>query len=1264
MNPENMKKISSAATGLAMWVGAMYLYHGVAKEVGPKKAKLEEMNALLNAANAKLAEKQAMLKEVLDKVAMLQQQCDETVAEKNRLVAESEQTALRLVNAEKLTVGLSAEGVRWKETLVTLGKQRMDLIGDAILACACISYYGPFTGIYRNELVARWTDFCKDQGIPCSDDPTLAKTLGDPVRIREWQGFKLPSDDLSTNNGILVTTAKRWPLMIDPQMQANIWIRKMEEKNGLRVTTMADINLLRVVEDCIRNGKPLLIEDCRESLEPAIEPVLQRAVFKEGNRTLIRLGDSNVDYDELFKLYMTTKMPNPHYLPETCIKVTIINFTVTMDGLTDQLLGDVVVAERPEVEEKNAKLIMQMSADKKKLAEIEADILFRLSNSKGNILDDVELIETLASSKRFSTIIKERLQQAEVTEVEIKEARMGYITAAVRGAIIYFVIADLADIDPMYQYSLQFYKELFNKCIADSEKNDDLDTRLATIIEYSTRACYANVCGGLFEKDKVLFSSLLCFQILRNAGEIGANEWSLFVRGAGIVDRSNQPANPQPARISEASWDILYKAESDVGAEGGDEAVRPYAGLLASITQEWDKSWFAWATCDDPINTPLPAPFDKTVNEFQKMICIKVFHEHQMLLACNNYTRIKFGDPLADSPSRTIEEIYAELDNKKPCIFVLSTGADPSGMLFKFQAVMKKKMELVSLGQGQGPVAEQLVADGCKSGDWVLLQNCMLAKSWMSDLEAMVFGLAENSEDNHPEFRLWLTSKPAPYFPVSVLQNGIKMTNEPPKGIRANLVRSYANLIKPEDFETCKMKNEFKMILCGLCFFHANILERRKFGPLGWNIRYAFDESDLETSIAIMRRFLNEQDEIPWDALRFVTGQINYGGRVTDDWDRRCITTILQTSMKEEVLTAGFKFSPSGVYYSPEPGSYEDYKTYFGSLLAVDDPEVFGMHQNANTTFMTAESQALMGSVLSLQPRSGGGGGAAKSPDEIVLEAAAALKEQVPGYLLDDDAGATTFVIQPNGLLTSLATVLKQEMVKFNRLLKRMNGSLSDIEKAIGGFILMTTDLDDMYTSLMNNQVPPIWMKVSFASLKTLGSWMKDTVFRLEFMSGWLVNGLPIVFPLPVFFFPQGFMTGTLQTFARKHMVAIDTLKFKFAVLHDDSPLLEEGPDDGVICDGMFLEGARWDSPSWLVEVSRVGEMFTGLPKVHFAPEVDHVLGPGLYECPVYKTAARKGVLSTTGMSTNFVIAVELPTDVDPDTWIKYGMAALLNLSD
>ena len=208
----------------------------------------------------------------------------------------------------------------------------------------------------------------------------------------------------------------------------------------------------------------------------------------------------------------------------------------------------------------------------------------------------------------------------------------------------------------------------------------------------------------------------------------------------------------------------------------------------------------------------------------------------------------------------------------------------------------------------------------------------------------------------------------------------------------------------------------------------------------------------------------------------------------------------------------------------------------------------------------------------------------------------------------------------------------------------------------------MSSDLDDMYVGLMNNQLPPIWEKVSFATMKTLGSWMKDALSRIEFMRTWLVNGLPVSFPLPVFFFPQGFMTGTLQTFARKYMVAIDTLSFKFGICGFDPP--ETHPEDGVLCSGMMLEGAKWDPDAAMVVDSVLGEMYTPLPIVHFIPAVGHVIAPTSYACPIYKTAVRKGVLSTTGMSTNFVVAVELPTAVDPDTWVLAGVAALLNLTD
>ena len=119
---------------------------------------------------------------------------------------------------------------------------------------------------------------------------------------------------------------------------------------------MNDPNMLRSLESCIRIGAPLLVEDIGEFLDPALEPVLQNATFNQGGRLLIRLGDSDVDYDVNFKIYFTTKLPNPHYLPEVCIKVTVINFTVTFDGLEAQLLGDVVRKERPDVEERKNNL--------------------------------------------------------------------------------------------------------------------------------------------------------------------------------------------------------------------------------------------------------------------------------------------------------------------------------------------------------------------------------------------------------------------------------------------------------------------------------------------------------------------------------------------------------------------------------------------------------------------------------------------------------------------------------------------------------------------------------------------------------------------------------------------------------------------------------------------------------------------------------------------------------------------------------------------
>jgi dynein heavy chain len=268
--------------------------------------------------------------------------------------------------------------------------------------------------------------------------------------------------------------------------------------------------------------------------------------------------------------------------------------------------------------------------------------------------------------------------------------------------------------------------------------------------------------------------------------------------------------------------------------------------------------------------------------------------------------------------------------------------------------------------------------------------DCHLSVSWLPKLEEYLE--AKTGTGEHPDYRLWLTSSPTAAFPVAVLQNGVKLTMEPPRGIKAQLRQTFLDL-SAKEWDGSTKPGDFKQLLFACAFYHSVALERRKFGPLGWNTKYAFDESDLETSIAVLRRFLVDQETLPWDALNYVTGQINYGGRVTDDWDRRCLMSMLSIYMVPEILTDGYTFSASGKYYSPPEGSMSDALAYFDSLPTTDDPEVFGMHTNANVTFNTNESLLLMATLLSLQPRASGGG-TGKTSDDVVVESQAQMVER------------------------------------------------------------------------------------------------------------------------------------------------------------------------------------------------------------------------------------------------------------------------------
>ncbi|XP_071083415.1 dynein axonemal heavy chain 12-like isoform X1 [Haliotis cracherodii] len=1249
-DPAKVANASSAAEGLCKWILAMEIYDRVAKVVAPKKAKLAEAEDELKKTMALLNEKRAELAAVEKRLADLKSTFQEMTEKKERLSTQVDLCGKKLVRAEKLIGGLGGEKDRWTVAANNLQQIYNNLLGDVLISAGVIAYLGPFTSAFRESSTTNWVKICTEKKIPCSADFSLSKTLGEPIKIQAWNIAGLPKDSFSIDNGVIVANSRRWPLMIDPQGQANKWVKNSEKDSNLSVIKLSDGDYMRTLENCISFGNPLLLENVAEELDPSLEPLLLKQTFKQAGVDMIRLGDNVIEYSQDFRFYITTKLRNPHYLPEISTKVSLLNFMITPEGLEDQLLGIVVAKERPELEEERQALIVTSAANRKQLKEIEDKILHTLSASEGNILEDESAIQILDSSKILSDEISKKQKIAEETEKKIETSRMGYRPIAKHSSILFFSIADLPNIDPMYQYSLIWFVNLFVMSIQDSNKSKILEKRLRYLKDYFSYQLYDNVSRSIFAKHKLVFAFLLCAKQLLARNDLDLEEFMFFLTGGVGLD--NKLANPAPSWLSDKSWDEICRLSD----------LKHFKKFKEHFMKNTDK-WREFYNNKEPNKAELPDPYHSQLNEFQKMIVLRCIRPDKIAPAITDFVMDKLGKKFVEPPPFDLAKSYVDSNQTTPLIFVLSPGADPTMSLLKFaddKGYGGNKFNSISLGQGQGPIASKMIEKARADGTWVLLQNCHLAVSWMTALEKICEDF--NTENTHPEFRLWLTSYPSDKFPVTVLQNGVKMTNEPPTGLRQNLLQSYLNdpISDEEFFRGCPGKElQFEKLLFGLCFFHGLVQERRKMGPIGWNIPYGFNESDLRISIRQLQMFINEYDEVPYDAVSYMTGECNYGGRVTDDWDRRCLLTILDDFYNAHIIMdPKYKFSASGVYFSPPKGSYKDYVQFIKNLPQNQHPEVFGMHENVDISRELQETNLLFASVLLTQGRSGGGGGG--KTDDKLSDISADILAKLPSDYDIEEATKKFPVVYSE----SMNTVLVQEMERFNRLLTIIRSSLQNLQKAIKGLVVMSSELEDMAGSLLIGRQPAMWAKRSYPSLKPLGSYITDFLERLKFLQNWYDSSKPPVFWVSGFFFTQAFLTGVMQNYARKYTIPIDKLAFDFEVLVHDT--LSEAPEDGAYIVGLFLDGARWDKNSGCLTEQLPKILNDAVPIIWLKPCLQEKIDVSnkRYKCPVYKTSERRGTLSTTGHSTNFVMAILLPTEKPIQHWVKRGTALLCQLNN
>uniref|UniRef100_A0A8C8CZV8 AAA+ ATPase domain-containing protein n=1 Tax=Oncorhynchus tshawytscha TaxID=74940 RepID=A0A8C8CZV8_ONCTS len=1228
---ECAKKVCGNVAGLLSWTSAMATFFGINKEVLPLKANLIIQEGRLSIANSELASAQSQLDEKQAELDKVQAKFDAAMKEKQDLLDDAEMCRNKMVAASALIDGLSGEKVRWTEQSKQFKSQINRLVGDVLQLTGFLSYCGPFNQNFRNMLLKDiWEAELRKRKIPFTDNLNIISMLVDPPTISEWNLQGLPGDDLSVQNGIIVTKATRFPLLIDPQTQGKAWIKKKEKANDLQVTSLNHKYFRTHLEDSLSMGRPLLIEDVREDLDPALDNVLEKNFIKSGSTYKVKVGDKETDVMDGFQLYITTKLPNPAYTPEVSAKTSIIDFTVTMKGLENQLLGRVILTEKYELEAERVKLMEDVTANKRKMKELEDNLLYKLSSTKGSLVDDESMIGILSVTKLTAAEVSEKLHVAAETEVKINTASEEYRPAASRGSILYFLITEMSMVNVMYQTSLAQFLKIFDLSMAKSDKSPLTQKRIANIIEYLSFEVFRYTVRGLYENHKFIFTLLLALKIDLQKNNVKQNEFQILIKGGAALDLKACPSKPF-RWILDLTWLNLVELSK----------LSQFTEIMNQVSRN-EKGWKVWFDMDNPEDGVIPDGYNDSLDVFHKLLLIRSWCPDRTLSQARKYVGDSMGMRFAEPVILNLESTWEESDTRTPLICFLSMGSDPTNQI----DALAKKLRAISMGQGQEIHARRLLQMSMTQGGWVLLQNCHLGLEFMDELLETVTTV----ETMHDSFRVWITTEPHDRFSITLLQSSIKFTNDPPQGVRAGLKRTFAG-ISQDQLEICNLPM-WKPMLYNVAFLHTVVQERRKFGPLGWNIPYEFNSADFTASVQFVQNHLDEcspKKGVSWVTVRYMLGEVQYGGRVTDDYDKRLLNCF------SRVMSFSFSiFEPTFCFYTgykvPVCKTVEQYMEYIATLPALDTPQVFGLHPNADITYQTNTSAEVLDTITNIQPKESGGG-AGETRESIVYRLAEDMLEKLPpNYVPHEVKGRLVKM----GALNSMNIFLRQEVDRMQRIIGVVRTSLVDLKLAIDGTIIMSENLRDALDNMFDARIPNMWKKISWES-STLGFWFTELLERNTQFYSWVFEGRPKTFWMTGFFNPQGFLTAMRQEVTRAHKGwALDTVTLHNDVLKQSKEEITASPA-GVYVYGLYLDGAGWDRRNCRLIEATPKVLFCPLPVIHmFAINSTAPKDPKFYICPVYKKPRRTDLTYITG--------VVIRTVQSPDHWILRGVALLCDI--
>ncbi|XP_039279680.1 dynein heavy chain, cytoplasmic [Nilaparvata lugens] len=1230
---EKVSRASMACGPMVKWAVAQVSYADMLKKVEPLREELHSLEVQAAENKEKGEEMKALIAQLEKSIAAYKDEYAQLISQAQAIKADLENVQAKVDRSIALLKSLGIERERWEATSETFKSHMSTIVGDVLLSAAYLAYAGYFDQHFSNF----FNKFCP------------------------FQRFN------------------RYPLIIDPSGQATEFILNEFRDRKITKTSFLDDSFRKNLESALRFGNPLLVQDV-ENYDPILNPVLNRELRRTGGRVLITLGDQDIDLSPSFVIFLSTRDPTVEFPPDICSRVTFVNFTVTRSSLQSQCLNQVLKSERPDIDEKRSDLLKLQGEFHLRLRQLEKSLLQALNEAKGKILDDDSVITTLETLKQEAADISKKVEETDKVIAEIDTVSQQYKPLSQACSNMYFTMDSLNQIHFLYQYSLQFFLDIFSSVLLNNPKLDsitDYNSRLGIITKDLFAVCYERVARGMLHTDRLTLGILLCRIHLKGVPSEPSldQEFQFFLRGKEGVFNARAPAIEG---LSQEHHDAMLRLTSRL----------PAFKNLAKKIQEMPE-FSAWLQQSTPENcVPRLWEEEKALSPIgtamYQLLLIQAFRPDRVIAASYLLVSAVLGEGFTARAERELDLatiVETELNANVPALLCSVPGYDASSRVDDLAAEKGKQIASIAIGSAEGfNQASNMINVAVRSGRWVLLKNVHLAPQWLVQLEKKLHSLQP-----HAAFRLFLTMEINAKVPVNLLRAGRIFVFEPPPGIKANLLRTFSTVPASR---MMKVPNERARLYFLLAWFHAIVQERLRYVPLGWAKYYEFNESDLRVACdtldlwieaTAMGRTNLSPEKVPWDALVTLLSQCIYGGKIDNDFDQRLLASFLAKLFTPRSFESDFALvanvdgvagGPGGHRHITMPdGTRRDHFLHWIETLSDrQTPSWLGLPNNAEKVLLTTRGTDLVSKLLKMQQLEDEDELAYCREDSAAGLDTAARESQVdgrPAWMRTLHTSASTWLqLLPKSLQTLKRTVenikdplyryFEREVNSGSRLLRDVIHDLEDVVAICQGEKKQTNYHRAMLSDLVKGILPSSWRRYTVPRGCTVIQWITDfrnRVVQLQKVSSLVSQGgAKEIKTFPVWLGgllnPEAYVTATRQCIAQANSWSLEELVLDVTITDSNDPAVDEC-SFGVV--GLKLQGAQCRNNQLLLTSTIMMDLpLTLLRWVRGTPGTEV---QGKLTLPVYLNSTRTELL--------FTVDLNIAPGQDQHSFYERGVAVL-----